>query len=168
VNIVFETLMGSVVNRLRDLVDGVGVEGGVGGVTGRHHLEQRPPLFAADLTHDDVVGSLAQCRFEQVELVDVALLVVGERGAGDAGNPVALGKFDLAGIFDGDDLRARGDKQGNGVQRGRLPGRGTPAKIRLLWFSMASQRNAISSSEKVFQLMRSIGVKGTSLNWRMV
>jgi len=43
-----------------------------------------------------------------------------------------------------------------------------PAKIRLLWFSMESHRKAISSSENVFQLIRSIGVKGISLNCRMV
>ena len=43
-----------------------------------------------------------------------------------------------------------------------------PAKMSDLWFSMHSHRNAISSSENVFQLMRSTGVKGTSLNCRMV
>jgi len=43
-----------------------------------------------------------------------------------------------------------------------------PAKMSDFWFSMLSHRNAICSSEKVFQLIRSIGVCGTSLNCRMV
>jgi hypothetical protein len=43
-----------------------------------------------------------------------------------------------------------------------------PAKMRDLSFSMANHKKAISLSENVFQLMRSIGVKGTSLNCRIV
>jgi len=43
-----------------------------------------------------------------------------------------------------------------------------PAKMSDLLFSIQSQRNAISSSENVFQLIRSTGVNGTSLNCRMV
>ncbi len=43
-----------------------------------------------------------------------------------------------------------------------------PAKIRFLLFSMHSHRKAIWSSENVFQLIRSIGVNGMSLNWRIV
>src|SRR6056297_4046591 len=43
-----------------------------------------------------------------------------------------------------------------------------PAKMSDLLFSMASQKYAISSSEKVFQLIRSTGVYGTSANFRMV
>ncbi len=43
-----------------------------------------------------------------------------------------------------------------------------PEKMSDLWFSMASQRKAIRSRLNVCQLMRSMGVCGTSWNCRMV
>jgi len=93
-------------------------------VAGRHHLEGRAALLAADLAHHDVVGTLTERGLQQVELVDVALVVVGEGGASDGGDPVALGKLDLAGVLDRDDLGVRRDEQRDRVQARRLPGGG--------------------------------------------
>jgi len=108
---------------LQHLADAVGVERGVGGVARRHDLEERPPLFAADLAHHDVVGALSERRLQQVELVDIAPVVVAERRPGDRRDPVPLWELDLSGVLDRDDLRIGGDEKRHRVQRGGLPRR---------------------------------------------
>jgi len=69
-------------------------------VSSRHDLEQRSTLLTPNLTHDNIVGPLTECSLQQVELVDVAGVILSEGGTSDAGDPVSLGQFDLAGVLD--------------------------------------------------------------------
>jgi len=75
-----------------------------------------------DLPDHDVLGAVAQRGPEQIVHVDVGALVATL--AGDRGEPVVVVQRELAGVLDGEDLRARRDEHRHRVHRGGLPGGG--------------------------------------------
>src|SRR2546427_5963369 len=106
---------------------GVRVHGRHRWVPGRHGLEHRVGLLAADLSDDDVVGPLPQRGAHEVIHVDLAARLaispaLAYSGAGNARDPILVREVDLAGVLDRDNLRARADEQCGAVQGGRLPG----------------------------------------------
>ena len=95
---------GRVLETVDDGLDGFGVHGGIGGVTGGHCLEHGHGLLTTDLSHDHIFGSLPQSGPEKVIHIDVAFDLCFGPTTGNASDPVLVGEVDLSGIFNPDDL----------------------------------------------------------------